>query len=54
MSGDTLVFKVVEMDDDLNCEALRMYVFYDHKLRTYGLRGGYASTNTKKTANFSF
>ena len=54
MSGDTLVFKVVETDDELNREALRMYVFYDHKYRTYGLRGGYTSTNTGKSANFSF
>ena len=54
MSGDTLVFKVVETDDDLNCEALRMYVFYDHTSRTYGLRGGYTSTNSGKPANFSF
>ena len=54
MSGDTLVLKVIETDDDLECEALRMYVFYDHKLRTYGLRGGYTATNTNKSANFSF
>lgn len=54
MSGDTLVFKVVETDDDLNCEALRMYVFYDHKFRKYGLRGGYTTTNTGTPANFSF
>ena len=54
MSGDTLVLKVVETDDDLGRESLRMYVFYDHKSHTYGLRGGYTTANRGKPTNFSF
>jgi hypothetical protein len=53
MSSDTLVLKIVE-NDNYNREVLRVYVFYDHKLDTYGIRGGYNTTNTRRFAKFSF
>lgn len=53
MSSDTLVLKIVE-SDEYNHEVLRVYVFFDHKLNTYGIRGGYSTTNTNRFAKFSF
>jgi hypothetical protein len=40
MSSDSLVLKIFEKDEN-NIEINRLYVFYDHNLRTFGLRGGY-------------
>ena len=53
MSSDTLVFKLVETDES-NRETLRMYVFYDHELSTYGICGGYTTTNTNRSVKISF
>jgi len=55
MSSDSLVLKIFEKDEN-NREINRLYVFYDHNLDTFGLRGGY---DTRKmgvymTHNYSY
>ena len=42
MSSDSLVLKISEKDEN-NLEFNRLYVFYDHNLHTFGLRGGYGT-----------
>jgi len=46
MSTDSLICKVVEYDNE-NKEINLTYVFYDHNLRTFGIRGGYMSRGRK-------
>ena len=50
MSNDSLVCKLVEYNDR-NKEINRAYIFYDHNLSSFGIRGGYES---KKQKTYSF
>jgi hypothetical protein len=42
MSGDSLVLKVVE-SDETGHEINRVYVFYDHNIHAFGIRGGFTT-----------
>lgn len=55
MSSDSLVLKICEKDED-NLEINRLYVFYDHNLQTFGLRGGYDTrkNSVDVTHNYSY
>ena len=55
MSSDSLVLKICEKDGD-NIEINRLYVFYDHNLQTFGLRGGYDTrkNSVDVTHNYSY
>jgi len=46
MSSDSLICKVVEYDN-VNEEINVTYIFYDHNLKTFGIRGGYMSRGRK-------
>jgi hypothetical protein len=46
MSTDTLICKVVEYDNE-NKEINVTYIFYDHNLTAFGIRGGYMSRGRK-------
>jgi hypothetical protein len=46
MSNDALVCKLVEFDN-MNKEINRAYIFYDHNLMAFGIRGGYISKGRK-------
>lgn len=50
MSTDSLICKVVEYDI-MKKEINRAYIFYDHNLCTFGIRGGYIA---KGKQNYSF
>jgi len=52
MSSDSLVFKVLEVDSE-GVEYNRLYIFYDHNLHTFGLRGGY-KTPSGITKSYSY
>ena len=52
MSTDSLVFKVLEVDAE-GVEYNRLYIFYDHNLHTFGLRGGY-KTPSGITKSYSY
>ena len=51
MSGDSMVLKIFEKDIS-GVEINRMYIFYDHNLSTFGIRGGH--TIKGKTTSYSF
>lgn len=57
MSNDSLVLKIVEHDqyseEQYSEEIHRVYVFYDHNLHTFGIRGGYATSKGTETS-YSF
>lgn len=46
MSTDSLICKVVEYDNE-NKEVNVTYIFYDHNLTAFGIRGGYMSRGRK-------
>jgi hypothetical protein len=46
MSSDSLICKVVEYDE-VNKEVNVTYIFYDHNLTAFGIRGGYMSRGRK-------
>ena len=52
MSTNSLVFKVVELDAN-GVEFNRLYIFHDHNLQTFGLRGGY-NTPSGITRTYSY
>ena len=45
MANDSLVLKIMELNT-VGVEIHRLYIFYDHNMKTFGLRGGY---NTQKS-----
>jgi hypothetical protein len=51
MSNDSMVVKVFERDIS-GVEINRMYIFFDHNLSTFGIRGGH--TIKGKTTSYSF
>ena len=55
MSNDSLVLKIVEKDEH-NVDINRIYVFYDHNLLTFGIRGGYETRKNGAdiTHNYSY
>ena len=53
MSSDSLVLKIFERDEN-NVEINRLYVFYDHNLETFGIRGGYDTSKNGITNTHSY
>jgi hypothetical protein len=55
MSSDSLVLKIFEKDE-YNVDINRIYVFYDHNLMTFGIRGGYETrkNGVDITHNYSY
>lgn len=49
MSSDSIVVKIFEKNED-GREINRMYIFYDHNLCTFGIRGGHTSKYEKITS----
>jgi hypothetical protein len=48
MANDSLVLKIMEvnnMDIEVHC----IYVFYDHNMKTFGIRGGYNTHKNEDT-----
>lgn len=52
MSSDSFVLKIVEYNTNMK-EQIRTYVFYDHNLEMFGIRGGYVSKNDNNNASHS-
>lgn len=49
MSSDSIVVKIFEKNE-FGKEINRMYIFYDHNLCTFGIRGGHTSKYGKITS----
>lgn len=52
MSTDSLVLKIFE-NTETGREINRMYIFFDHNLCTFGIRGGHTTLNGR-TNSYSF
>jgi len=53
MSNDSLVLKVMEVNN-VGSEVHRLYIFYDHNMKTFGLRGGYNTRKLDDTMTHSY